>query len=196
MSKARDEGVFRAEQACLERLHHLPETDDAVEVYYFDETGLSLAPVVPYAWQLPGAPLRLPSTHSPRLNVLGFMSRDNQAFFHTVTGTVCSQDVIAAFDAFAQQTQAADVIRFVLLDNAPIHRSEAFHERLTTWMEQGLAIHFLPPYSPELNLIEILWRKIKYEWLPLKAYTSFQALKSALADTLAGFGTKYRITFV
>lgn len=29
------------------------------------------------------------------------------------------------------------------------------------------------PYSPELNLIEILWRQMKYAWLPLSAYLSF-----------------------
>jgi len=39
-------------------------------------------------------------------------------------------------------------------------------------------LHWLPPYSPELNLIEILWRKIKYQWLPLRAYLSFNHLQS------------------
>jgi transposase len=28
-----------------------------------------------------------------------------------------------------------------------------------------LILKYLPPYSPELNLIEILWRHIKYRWL-------------------------------
>jgi transposase len=41
---------------------------------------------------------------------------------------------------------------------------------------QGLYLLFLPPYCPELNLIEILWRKIKYEWLPVSAYESFKDL--------------------
>jgi hypothetical protein len=29
------------------------------------------------------------------------------------------------------------------------------------WQAKGLHIHFLSPYSPELNRIEILWRKMK-----------------------------------
>lgn len=164
-------------------------------MFYFDETGLSLTPVVPYAWQHPSAPQVLPSSRSSRLNVLGFMSCANRSFFQTVTGTVGSTEVIAAFDAFAQQTQDEGAIRFVILDNASIHHSDAFRERLDTWLGQGLAVHYLPPYSPELNLIEILWRKIKYEWLPLSAYTSFSALKSALASVLEQFGQKHRITF-
>ena len=54
---------------------------------------------------------------------------------------------------------------------------------------------FLPPYSPELNLIEILWRKIKYEWLPLDAYQDFKTLPASLFDVLKRIGSKYRITF-
>ncbi|MFI3197268.1 MAG: transposase [Methylococcaceae bacterium] len=25
----------------------------------------------------------------------------------------------------------------------------------------------IAPYSPDLNIIEIVWRKIKYEWMPI-----------------------------
>ncbi|MDR1180459.1 MAG: transposase, partial [Bacteroidales bacterium] len=35
---------------------------------------------------------------------------------------------------------------------------------------------FLPPYSPELNKIEILWRFIKYKWLPFEPFLNFQNL--------------------
>ena len=43
--------------------------------------------------------------------------------------------------------------------------------------ERKLTIYPIPPYSPELNIIEIVWRKIKYEWLPFSAYESFLSLK-------------------
>ena len=59
--------------------------------------------------------------------------------------------------------------------------------------ERGLYVMFLPPYSPELNLIEIVWRKLKYEWLPLNAYRSFKNLGWALNETLRQVGSKYRI---
>jgi hypothetical protein len=35
-----------------------------------------------------------------------------------------------------------------------------------------------------LNLIELLWRKIKYEWLPLDAYLNFKTLTASLFDVL------------
>ena len=51
------------------------------------------------------------------------------------------------------------------------------------------------PYSPELNLIEIRWHKIKYEWFPLRAYLSFDHLQSELQNILDQVGSKYKITF-
>ena len=66
------------------------------------------------------------------------------------------------------------------LDNAPMHRSDAFAERIGSWLAYGVAVRFLPPYSPELNLIEILWRRIKYVWLPFDAYQSYDWLKYRL----------------
>jgi transposase len=39
-----------------------------------------------------------------------------------------------------------------------MHRSEAFQEALPTWEKAGLWVFYLPEYSPQLNLIEILWR--------------------------------------
>src|SRR5947207_13558057 len=46
---------------------------------------------------------------------------------------------------------------YVLLDNAPMHRAKAFVRHIPRWVKKGLIIKYLPPYSPELNLIEILW---------------------------------------
>ena len=50
-------------------------------------------------------------------------------------------------------------------------------------------------YSPELNIIEMIWRKIKYDWLPFEAYNSFSDLKRALFDVLANIGISYKIAF-
>lgn len=49
--------------------------------------------------------------------------------------------------------------------------------KIQEWEEQDVFIFFLPPYSPELNLIEILWRRIKYNWIPFDAYICLQNLK-------------------
>jgi len=43
-------------------------------------------------------------------------------------------------------------------------------EKLPEWEEKDFYIFNLPTYSPHLNIIEILWRRMKYEWLKPEDY--------------------------
>ena len=76
-----------------------------------------------------------------------------------------------------------------------MHRSTAFIAQIPKWVRRGLMVKYRPAYSPELNLIEILWRFMKYSWLPWSAYASFQSLLEAVEDILKRFGTDYTIAF-
>jgi transposase len=189
----RDEAEFRAAEVELAHLRarSLAGTS-AFDLWYYDEAGFTLQPSVPYAWQRVGQRLELASTHGPRQNVLGFFNRPNQFHAFAFQGSLDSPTVIHCFALFHRHQQKPAV---VVVDNAPIHTSEDFEEELERWQKSGLHVKFLPPYCPELNLIEILWRKIKYEWLPLDAYQNFKTLTASLFDVLKGIGSKYRITF-
>ena len=81
------------------------------------------------------------------------------------------------------------------MDKASVHTSDEFAECLPRWKKEGLIIKYLSTYSPELNLIERLWRHIKYTWLPVSAYQCLDALRDALENILKNFGSKYQITF-
>ena len=120
------------------------------------------------------------------------MNRHNGLHTYMVEQSAHSGVVIACFDAFCHTITKKTV---VVLDNASIHTSEEFEERLPYWKKQGLILKYLPPYSPELNLIEILWRHIKYRWLPFSAYQCLNALSEALENILSNVGSKYQITF-
>ncbi|WP_245395117.1 transposase [methane-oxidizing endosymbiont of Gigantopelta aegis] len=50
------------------------------------------------------------------------------------------------------------------------------------------------PYSPELNRIEMLWRKIKYEWLPFKQMEP-EELENEIDKIHKGFSSEYNLTF-
>lgn len=194
----RDELKFRQEQKDQAQMKRY-EDEGAVKMFYFDASGFSTTSSIPYGWQLIGKNCEIPCKRSSRLNVLGFMSRGNESYFHTVEGSVTSQEVIAAFDGFAVkyacQYDKTQMPCVVAVDNASIHHSKAVKLRLNDWMQQGVFLHFLPTYSPELNLIEILWRKIKYEWLPMSAYESYKSLKEHVLGILSSFGVKNKITF-
>ena len=169
------------------------ESQGDCDLWYFDGAGFCLEPSLPYAWQPRGTSIAVPtSSPSRRLNVLAFLKRNNDLYPYMIEGSVDSSVIIECFDQLSTQI---DKRSYVLLDNAPMHRSKAFIQQIPKWVRKGLIIKYLPAYAPELNLIEILWRFIKYYWLPFSAYTSFQCLCTAVEDILTRFGTDYKITF-
>jgi transposase len=52
-------------------------------------------------------------------------------------------------------------------------------KKIEEWKKKNLEIFWLPAYSPKLNLIEILWKFIKYEWVEASAYESKKSLRRA-----------------
>lgn len=77
----------------------------------------------------------------------------------------------------------------------PMRTATKVVEPVTDEKQQGHYLLILPPDCPELNLIEILWRKIKYEGLPFSADQSFKDLSGALDEVLRGAGSKNRLNF-
>lgn len=63
------------------------------------------------------------------------------------------------------------------------------------WEATGLTIFYLPPYSPQLNPIEMLWRFMKYYWIEFDAYKSAQHMKTYVEKVLIGYGKDYEIIF-
>ena len=120
------------------------------------------------------------------------MNRKNELFFDVLETTFNSDRLISFMDNFVARTVKKTV---VILDNCPIHKSKKFMDKMEQWKENDVWVYFLPPYSPELNLIEILWRRIKYQWLPFEAYICFQNLKERLFYILNNIGNKYDIIF-
>ena len=51
-----------------------------IDLVYFDGSGFTLEPCLPYAWQETGKNIEIPSSKSKRLNVLGFMHHDCASF--------------------------------------------------------------------------------------------------------------------
>ena len=136
--------------------------------------------------------IELPALRDGRINVLGFLNRNNDLQAYMFEQSTHSGVVIACFDAFCQTIKKTTV---VVLDNASSHTSEEFEDRIPSWKKKGLILKYLASYSPELNLIEILWRHIKYFWLPFSAYQCLNALIEALENILSHIGSKYQITF-
>lgn len=73
----------------------------------------------------------------------------------------------------------------VFCDNAPYYRNKSVKEYLKT---SKIDLHFLPPYSPNLNPIERLWKWLKERVIYNTYYEYFEEFKDAVFgffDTLS-----------
>ncbi len=74
----------------------------------------------------------------------------------------------------------ADSLTVVVLDNASMHRSKLVKAAQGELVKHGVALYFLPPYSPELNLIEPVFGVIKHYDMPERSYTTVDNLSLAV----------------
>lgn len=198
----RDPDAFAA---CRQRLRalHQAEARGEVAVYYADEVRFSRQAPVPYAWQLRGHPaVCLPAERGAGggYSVLGFWRpadperTGRQAFVSVLSPGAFTAElfVLAVAELLATLTQPAVLV----LDNASIHKAHLVKQQLSAWAAQGLTLLFLPPYCPELNRLEVLWRFCKHYWLPPEAYQTSLSLLLHVADLLRVIGTPdYQVTF-
>ncbi len=184
---------FAERKSQLTALESLAESG-YIDVFYYDESHFGLTPSVPYAWQPKGQTIEIPSARGKYVTVAGFLSKNNTFYDYSFEKPLSAATLVSIFEDFIAETTKKTV---VVLDNAPIHRAKLFSSCRESWQkEHDLWLVFLPPYSPELNLIEILWRKIKYEWLPHKAFLSFDNLTHSLAEVCSNIGDNLNINYV
>ena len=197
----RDPDAFAACRHQLAALHRAEQRGE-LAVYYVDEVRFSRQAPVPYAWQRRGQPaVGLPAERGAGgYSVLGFWRpADPQAtgcqhFVGLLAPMAFTAElfVLAVAEFLAHLTQPTVLV----LDNASIHKALLVKAKLAHWAIQGLTLFFLPPYAPELNRIEILWRFCKHYWLTPEAYQTPQTLLQHVTDLLLAIGTpNYQITF-
>ena len=92
---------------------------------------------------------------------MGCKNQLNSEIHH---GVINSEIVINFLDKFSQNLAKVTV---VVMDKTSIHTSDKILEKLEEWKEKKLEIFWLPTYSPKHNLIEILGKFIKYEWIEI-----------------------------
>jgi putative transposase len=120
------------------------------------------------------------------------VERDRALYWVAKPGSLRAHHLIACLT----ELPVAPVPTVVVLDNGAIHRSKDTRAAIPDLRARGVYLHFLPPYSPELNDIEAAFRAIKHAELPERAYTTVPALLDAVDTAVATYEerriTKYR----
>lgn len=168
-----------------------------IDLRFGDETAFNLEPNVPYGWIKIGEQRGIPSRKGGNLNVFGLVNFIGELTSFQSTQSINSERVIECLDDFCSSIKKKTV---VVLDNAPWHVSKVVEQKIKEWENKGLFIFYLPTYSPHLNIIETLWRKMKLEWLKPEHFENKETLHAAINNILKNynddeFNIKFSIDF-
>ena len=122
-----------------------------------------------------------------RYNVLGACNGVTRELIRVTNDTRVSSDtMVELLGVIATQVKGPTTL---VLDNARYQRCEAVKVEAK---RVGVELLFLPPYSPNLNLIERLWKFTKKKALRGKHYPDFATFRGAIDDCLNRVHTDHR----
>ena len=182
--------VYAVKREVLAEFEALSEQGH-IDLLYGDESRVSLLPCVPYGWQFADERVAMPSEKGSGINCFALISRQNACYAHFTEGKITAAWISERLDALSLSVCRPTL---VVLDNASVHR-KAVKDRGHLWQERGLFVWFLPTYSPHLNIAEMLWRKLKYEWLRPEDYATLDTLRLAVWMALKAVGHSLNIAF-
>jgi transposase len=156
-------------------------------VYFTDAAHPAYTAHPGYGWIRKGETRELNSNHGRvRVNINGALSWPDRQVVHRTAEKITSAAMIALFEDLQARHPTASAI-WVVLDNARYNHSIA----LRTWLAgEGCRIRpvYLPAYSPNLNLIERFWRRLKDAVLRNAYFPTYAAFKAAIEDFFAHLG--------
>jgi len=183
--------VAALKREILSELERLSEQQQ-IDLYYGDEAAVSMEPCVPYGWQFPDEQVAMPSSQGKGVNCFALLNRENRAIVETTAESITARFIFEQFERLSLELRRLTV---VVVDNAPVHQGRVIKERIGVWQQRGLFVFYLPRYSPHLNLVETLWRKLKYEWLRPSDYETKETLRYGVRQALKAVGESLFIQF-
>ena len=135
-----------------------------------------------YSWQFKGKEFTKQikaNTGRRRMNIVGAINPVTLASTTIITEENCCEELIQAFlYEVKEQYKEADTI-CIVLDNARYQRAYSVKDLAD---ELNINLVFLPPYCPNLNLIERLWKFFKKKVMKNKYYESFYEFEQIVFD--------------
>ena len=156
-------------------------------VFFVDAAHFVLAPFLGFLWSFTRLFIKTP-TGRKRFNVLGAL--------HAVTHEL----ITVTNDSYINAQTVCDLLRKIaslnlripitlVLDNARYQKCALVQDLA---FALNIELLYLPSYSPNLNLIERLWKFVKKKCLYSKYYSDFELFKEAIRDCLALTHTSYK----
>ncbi len=173
------------------------ESPKRLQIWFWDEAGFGLKPIRGKNWTKKGKRKKVSGKRRKgRINVMGglrlsdkkryvdFLKKGTgENFYHVLKQFYehlkCEW---AGEDKNAEDFEKDGCKIVLILDNASIHKTKEFLEKIEKEMP-NLIIEFLPEYSPDYNLIELVWHSAK-EFIANRFFDSLQELEILLHKLL------------
>jgi transposase len=155
-------------------------------VYFLDASHFVFGAFLGYVWCL--TRIFVPTAAGrQRYNVLGAIDIIGKSLLTVSNTTYVNATTVCEM---LVKMAAANVGKSVtvFLDNARYQHCALVMDKAR---ELGIELLFLPPYSPNLNLIERFWKYVKKTCLTNRAFTDFLQFRTAIDTSLEDAFTKH-----
>lgn len=149
------------------------------EFYFLDGTHPQHNSMPAYGWILKGEEKELKTnTGRKRINLNGALNGKDHSAVVLAQEAINADSMIALIQALEEKHPDAEKIHCIA-DNAKYNHAKKVTDYLTT---SRVVLHYLPPYAPNLNLIERLWKFFHKKVLYNHYYATYAEFKTACLD--------------
>jgi transposase len=151
------------------------------KVYFLDAAHMLHAAVPSQGWIKRGRTVQLKTNSGRnRLNILGAYSPDERDLISLEGRQSCDAERVAELLTKIRAANPGKRL-LIVLDNAPYNHAEPVQEAAKRLRIEML---YLPPYSPNLNLIERFWKFLKRKVARNRFHATFVEFRSAVQKVL------------
>jgi len=160
-----------------EKIKKNKDKDDPI--YFMDGVHPQHNVQASYGWIKRGEEREIKSnTGRKRLNINGAIDIENMSCCTVMEESVNAQSTINLLIQIEEKHKKSEKI-YIICDNARYYRSRLVNEYLEN---SKIELIFLPPYAPNLNLIERYWKYFKKKVTYNKYYEEFDDFKNSCAS--------------
>lgn len=147
------------------------------QIYFMDGVHPQHNSIAGYGWIKKGTTKQLKTNNGrKRININGALNLTKKEVVYVEDERINSQTVIALLELLLEKQKKGKI--YIVLDNARYYHSKVIKEFLNN--NPRIILKFLPPYSPNLNIIERLWRILKKNVVYNKFYLKFDDFRIAV----------------
>lgn len=171
--------VAKQEAFIEEYLALLEDTPANEPIVFMDAAHPTMATKVVCGWIKKGVDKPIAQTASrTRVNVMGAIELTSMNVVSCRPAYVNAETTVAFFGQIKAAYPDAKKIH-IILDQSGYHRSQLVKDSA---LEKNIELHYLPPYSPNLNSIERLWKVMNERVRNNVFFASAQDFRSAISD--------------